>query len=184
CYNYHNPVLNMNQRGITRFFAIFLVLIAFAPSGVMAEGTHKYKGEKSVGLRAGFTSRNTTATAGLYFSYRFSEYFRVSPKIDYAFQHYGTDSFAFNFDTEYPVALGTSGRVNFYPIAGINYSTFNIHYADFEDSSMRTNRFGLNLGAGLEGYATPTLRLALECKCLLIKQYTGAWVNISIGYRF
>ncbi len=147
------------------------------------------KGEKSVGLRAGFTTRNATATAGLYFSYRFSDHFRIAPKIDYAFQHNSTDAFAINFDTEYPIALGASRRVNFYPIAGLNFSTYNTHYTvenedESLDSSHRTNHLGINLGAGLEYFATPTLRLALESKCLFVKQYTGGWFSLSIGYRF
>lgn len=174
----------MNQRILTKIAVIVFALFFLQPNSISAQ-EHKYKGEKSVGVRAGFSSSNTTGTAGLYFSYRFSKYFRLSPKIDFAFQHYGTDSFSYNMDTEYPIALGSSGKVNFYPIAGINYSTFNTRSViDDVDSSERINRFGLNLGAGLESFVTPTLRLALESKCQLISHYTGAWVTVSIGYRF
>lgn len=168
---------------------IIAIFFACLPGEALA-----WWGEKSVGLRGGFTSRNTTATAGLYFSYRFSEHFRFAPKMDYAFQHHGTDAFAFNFDTEYPIMLDRGrGRVNFYPIAGLNYSTFTSHSAvedietlsdDSDDSSQRTNDFGLNLGAGIEYFATPTLRLYFESKCLLIRHFTGAWLTVGIGYRF
>ena len=75
-------------------------LCSLMPISTMAQ-----KGQTSVGLRGGFTTRNTTASAGLYLSYRFSEHFRMSPKIDYAFRHNGTDAFSFNFDTEMPIAL-------------------------------------------------------------------------------
>ncbi len=174
----------MNQRILTKIAVIVFAWVLLMPISTLAQ-EHKYKGEKSVGVRAGFSSSNTTGTAGLYFSYRFSKYFRLSPKIDFAFQHYGTDSFSYNLDTEYPVALGNSGKVNFYPIAGINYSTFNTHSVlDDVDSSERINKFGLNLGAGLESFVTPTLRLAMECKCQLISHYTGAWITVSIGYKF
>ena len=160
-------------------------LCSLMPISTMAQ-----KGQTSVGLRGGFTTRNTTASAGLYLSYRFSEHFRMSPKIDYAFRHNGTDAFSFNFDTEMPIALNAEKNVNFYPIAGLNYSTFSTHFqiTDNDESVMgiseRTNHFGLNLGAGIEYFATPTLRLALESKCLLMKQFTGGWFNISIGYVF
>lgn len=152
-----------------------------------AEAQHK--GQKSVGLRAGFTTRNTTATAGLYFSYRFSEHFRLAPKIDYAFPHYQTDAFSFDIDFESPFALSSTGKVNFYPIAGLNYSTFSRHLTDAEmedsdDTSQRSNEFGLSLGAGLEYFATPSLRLAVEGKGVLIKKYSGGWFNLSIGYVF
>lgn len=161
---------------------------------IMPVSADSQKGQKSVGLRGGFTTRNTTATAGLYFSYRFTEHFRLSPKVDYAFRHNGTDAFAFNIDAEMPISLNpATNRVNFYPIAGMNYSTFTNHAVvspiqpladEYDDSSDRVNRFGLNIGAGLEFFATPTLRLAIEGKCTLIKQYTGGWFNLSIGYVF
>lgn len=178
---------------ITSVFALIAILSASAQSG---------PGSKSVGLRGGFTTRNTTASAGLYFSYQFTEHFRFAPKVDYAFRHKGVDAFSFNFDTEMPIALSPSGRVNFYPIAGLNYTTLTSHEGlqdivapmllaedsdtdiSSDDSSQRVNRFGLNLGAGLEYFATPSLRLALEAKCQLIKQYTGGWFTISIGYMF
>lgn len=155
------------------------------------------KGEKSVGLRGGFTTRNTTATAGLYFSYRFSEHFRFAPKVDYAFRHKGVDGFSFNFDCESPIALGQpENKVNFYPILGLNYSTITSRTIietpqnndqeteQSDDSSQRTGRFGLNTGAGIEYFATPTLRLALEGKCQFVKSNTGGWFTLSIGYVF
>lgn len=181
----------MKKAFLTVLVCIFSIASVAVPQQAAAQS---YKGQKSVGLRGGFTTRNTTASAGLYFSYRFSEHFRFAPKVDYAFRHHGTDAFSFNFDCEMPISLdGITGRVNFYPIAGLNYSTFTSRSATeefislsdtYNDSSQRSNRFGMNLGAGIEFFATPTLRLAFEGKCTLIKQYTGGWFNISIGYVF
>ncbi len=172
----------MKQRIISAIVAALSICCLAIPTQVMAQ-----RGEKSVGLRGGFTTRNTTASAGLYFSYRFSQHFRFAPKMDYAFRNNDTDAFSFNFDTEYPIALNSTGNVNFYPIAGLNYTTFNIHSFDPEnsiDSSERLNHFGLNVGVGIEYFATPTLRLAFESKCQFVKQNTGGWFNICIGYRF
>jgi len=171
---------------------IFAVITLILCSLTVNAGEHT--GQKSVGLRGGFTTRNTTATAGLYFSYRFTEHFRLTPKMDYVFRHHGTDAFSFNFDSEMPISLSpASDKVTFYPIAGINYTTLTNHTSSndpvqfsesSDDSSQRVSRFGLNLGAGIEYFATPTLRLAFEGKCSLIKQYTGGYFNISIGYVF
>ncbi|MCM1293387.1 MAG: hypothetical protein NC111_06045 [Bacteroides sp.] len=176
--------------------AFFLIAIAILSSTTaFAESPNSFKGQKSVGLRGGFTTRNTTASAGLYFSYRFTEHFRFAPKIDYAFRHKDVDAFSFNFDAEMPIALdAATNRVNFYPIAGLNYTTATSHAAKMvaqraavdtsDDSSQRYNRFGLNLGAGIEYFASPTLRLAFEAKCQLLKQMTGGWLIVSIGYVF
>lgn len=162
------------------------VSVLFIPSAGLAQ----HKGEKSVGLRGGFTTRNTTATAGLYFSYRFSEHFRFAPKMDYAFRHHDTDAFSFDFDAEIPISISSADNVNFYPIAGLNYSTFSSHFSpvgqrtESDDTSQRTNEFGLSVGAGLEYFATPTLRLAVEAKGVLVKKYSGGWFTASIGYKF
>lgn len=147
------------------------------------------KGEKSVGLRAGYTTRNYTAATGLYLSYRFSEHFRLAPKIDYAFPHHSIDAFSFDVDCEMPISLSTSGKVNLYPIAGLNYSTFSHHRIKSEsepsdDTSQRTNEFGISLGAGVEYFASPSLRLSVEGKGMLIKKYSGGWFSLSIGYLF
>ncbi len=176
-----------------RFHSTIIAVITLILCSLTANAG-EHTGQKSVGLRGGFTTRNTTATAGLYFSYRVSEHFRLAPKMDYVFRHHGTDAFSFNFDAEMPISLSPANdKVLFYPIAGINYTTMSSHTSSndpllpsdvSDDSSQRVNRFGLNLGAGIEYFATPTLRLALEGKCSLIKQYTGGYFTISIGYVF
>lgn len=172
---------------ITNIYRIITVVLFLAVTTSVAAVSHK--GETSVGLRGGFTTRNTTATAGLYLSYRFTEHFRLSPKLDYAFPHHDIDAFSFDIDCEMPISLSAADKVNFYPIAGINYSTYSYHIEKGEDSSseetsQRRNDFGLSFGAGLEYFATPTLRLAIESKGVVIKRFSGGWFTLSIGYRF
>lgn len=174
------------------FSPVIISLVAFLSLSLSANA-EGLTGQKSVGLRAGFTSRNTTATAGLYFSYRFTDHFRFAPKVDYAFRHNKVDAFSFNFDAEMPISIGyTPNKVNFYPIAGLNFTTSTSHQASSvmawpesgDDSSDRNNRFGLNLGAGIEYFATPTLRLAFEAKGQMVKQFSGTWLTATIGYVF
>lgn len=172
----------MNRR-IYTILALLISLFAF-PTDVFSQ-----KGQTSVGLRGGFTSRNTTGTAGLYLSYQFTEHFRLAPKVDYAFRHNKIDAFSFNADAESPFAIDPESKWFVYTILGLNYSTFSTHFQVTEndisdDSSERTNHFGLNIGAGLEYHPTATLRLAFESKCTLVKQNTGAWLTLSIGYLF
>ncbi|MDE6323670.1 MAG: porin family protein [Paramuribaculum sp.] len=167
----------------------FSVLLAISLCGTLSHAASLYKGEKSVGLRGGFTTRNTTETAGLYFSYRFSDHFRISPKLDYAFRHKDIDAFSIDFDVEIPFSISTSGRTNIYPIAGLNYSSFSRHLSSnhpdkSDNSSQRESGLGLSLGAGVEYFATPSLRLAFEGKGILIRKYSGGWFNLSIGYVF
>lgn len=176
------------KRNYIRFITVIIAsVICCNPLDAFCD---EYRGEKSVGLRGGFTTVNTTATAGLYFSYRFSKYLRFSPKMEYAFRHNSSDAFSFNFDCEMPLSISSTQRVNVYPIVGLNYTTISTKYHYMidenrsDDSSDRSNNFGLNVGGGIEFFATPTLRLAFESKCLVIKKNTGGWFSVSVGYRF
>lgn len=166
-----------------------LVVLAIAASTCLTPVCAQHKGEKSVGLRGGFTTRNTTATAGLYFSYRFKEHFRVSPKLDYAFPHHDADAFLFDIDFEMPYSLSADDKWSIYPLAGLNYSTYSTHVKlvgldETQETSQRSNEFGLAIGSGLEFRPTATLRLALEAKGIVIRKYTGGLFNLSIGYVF
>lgn len=177
-------ISSLMKRQISIAFCLIALMAFIFPTEVFSQ-----KGQTSVGLRGGFTSRNTTGTAGLYLSYQFTDHFRLAPKVDYAFRHNKIDAFSFNADAECPIALNADKNLYFYPIAGLNYSTYSTHFQVTEndisdDSSERTNNFGLNLGAGLEYRPTATMRLAFESKCTLVKQNTGAWLTLSIGYLF
>ena len=72
--------------------------------------------EKTAGLLGGYTTRNSTAVAGIYFSYRFAPYYRVQPSIEYYFRKDGVDGFSFNIDNQFPIAIGAQKRCNFYPL--------------------------------------------------------------------
>lgn len=170
-----------------RLITAALLSISFLPASVMAS-----EHEKTAGLLGGYTTRNSTAVAGIYFSYRFAPYYRVQPSIEYYFRKDGVDGFSFNIDNQFPIAIGAQKRCNFYPLAGFSYSTYsrflslaeNKSTNTGEDTSRRTNRLGLNAGAGMEWFITPNMRLAVEAKCKLMNNYTGGVFSAAIGYIF
>lgn len=174
--------MNLRTCVISALSIIFLLNMSFAGYGQNIS-------KASVGIRGGYTTRNNTATTGLYLSYRFSEHFRLSPKLDYAFPHDKCDGFSINLDTEYPLSLSQTGRVKLYPIAGLNWSTYTERadeggiLKETKDTH-RLNQFGINVGAGLEYCPTPTLRMAVEAKGLMIRKNTGGWFSATIGYNF
>ena len=141
------------------------------------------KGEKTFGIKTGYITRNKSALAGIEFSYRFSKHFMLNPNIDYAFRNNNIDAFLFNIDTAYPIAIG-SPRAEIYPIAGLNYSSWNSRVPDEEDSSVRTSRFGLNAGIGFIYKVTPTLRLNASARFTAVKRVSTGLFNIGIGYCF
>lgn len=145
------------------------------------------KGEKSVGLRGGYTTSNESAIAGLYFQYSFSDRFRIAPDIDYSFRNNGTDAISLNLNAHVPFSLA-AGRAAFYPLAGLNYTSWNIHkrleIEDNDDAKSRIDRLGFNIGAGFEYYVKPTLKLGFEGKYRWTKDYDSGVFNLSIGYVF
>lgn len=173
---------------IKRIIAAILATISIATIVPDSAFAMDHKGEKSVGIRGGYTSKNRSATAGLYFQYSFNKSFRISPNLDYTFRHNGIDAYSINLNCHMPIAL-RSERIRAYPLAGLNYTSWNQinnadSYSSIDDSSTRTSRLGANMGAGIEYYATSTMKLALEAKYLLAKNYSSAIISLSIGYVF
>lgn len=155
---------------------------------VAAEGQSR-KGQKSVGLRGGYVTRNESAAAGLYFQYSFSDWFRLSPNIDYVFRNNNQDAFSFNFNAQFPLSVAHSEKCYIYPLAGLSYVAWSRHHDDpdldnNDDVTTRDSRFGLNAGAGVEYFVTPTLKLGLEGRFQLVKHHNSGYFTLGIGYVF
>lgn len=165
---------------------IKLIITAIAIALIFGIAQSACAGEKSIGLRGGYSTRHSTPVAGLVFQYQFSKHFEVSPSIDYFIRNKGADALALNADVHFPFAIAPASRTGIYPLAGINYTSWNHHIGaiDTDDVSTRLNRLGLNLGGGLRLYATPTLKLSLEAKATILKQCTTGTFTLSIGYVF
>lgn len=163
---------------------IVAVIMAMSPS----TAAQAVKGEKSVGPRIGYISENNSATAGLFFQYAFSSHFRLAPEIGYVFRHDRKDAFMFDINAHFPFGF-TGEKVAFYPLAGLNYSSWNCHFdrEEFDkikDVSTRKSRFGMNFGAGFDLRCSETLKLSLEAKYLLIKEFSCAQIGVGISYVF
>lgn len=164
---------------------MLVMLIATA----LSAGAQNEKGQKTFGLQGGYVTRNTSGAAGLEFTYSFSNHFRLAPSIDYIFSHNSTDGLIFNIDYQGPYSLNASKTVNIFPIAGICYSSWhkkekNVPGDTSDDVSTRRNRFGINLGAGIEYYATPSLKLSLKGKFNWVKSANTGLFYVGISYVF
>lgn len=161
--------------------------VATAPCASAEGNPRKYRGEKTVGLAAGYHSYNHSGAAGLLFTYRFSEHFRLAPSAEYVFRHHNQDALVINLNAEVPFQVHP--RCDIFPYAGINYSSWNRHGAlrhtdDNHDVGNRTSRLGLNAGAGVNFHASTSMRLGLVAGYAFVKDYGGALVMVSIGYSF
>lgn len=161
---------------------IFLLLITFLllPTTVVSA-------EKAFGPSVGWESRNNSISVGLNFQYGFSSKFRINPQVGMVFRHNDKDAFFMNLNAHFPMTF-RNGKGAFYPLAGLNFSSWNIHGkpADnlAEDVTTHRSRIGLNVGAGTEVYCSPTMKLFWEARYILIKTYPGANISMGIAYRF
>ena len=144
------------------------------------------KGDTSLGPKAGYISKNRSALAGLVFQHSFSDHFRISPEISYAFRSNDLDAFIIDVNAHVPFAF-QGGKAGFYPLAGLTFNSWNLHtppMPDDVDVSTHANRWGLNFGAGLELRCNESLKLTIEGRYCLIKDYANAQVTAGIAYVF
>lgn len=144
------------------------------------------RGEKSLGLRAGYNTRNESPVTGLYFQYAFSRHFRLAPNIDYVYRHHGTDAYSANVNAQFPIIYDHNDRFGVYPFTGVNFISWNhrLNNTDGQETSSRVSRLGLNFGVGVEFYCTKSLKIHAEGKFNLVESYSSGVFTIGIGYVF
>jgi len=145
------------------------------------------KGEKSLGPKIGYASRNSSAVAGLVFQYTFSQHLRIAPEIGCVFRHKNQDAFLADINFHVPFGLLDTDKVALYPLAGLAFNSWALHGHDSVedvDVTSHVNRFGLNLGAGFDLRCSSTLKLNLEAKYTLVKSYSSAYITLGISYVF
>ena len=144
------------------------------------------RGEKMIGVKAGYVTRNESAIAGLSFRYAVSPWVRLVPEVACVFRHHNDDAFIFDINAQVPFSFGTS-KVDLYPLAGVTFNSWTRHYTEpvmDDDVSRRISRFGANLGAGFDLRCTPSLNFGIEAKYTFVKSFTSAYVTASLSYVF
>ncbi len=139
----------------------------------------------TIGIESGYVSRNTSAYAGVYMRYQFSDFFALKPHVDFVIRNKEQDAFIVNFDGQFSLPIHAE-KLNVYGIAGIGFSSWNIKELNDEGEldMRRHGGIGFDLGAGVGYNVSSSLRLALEAKANMVKHYTTALVGVSIGYNF
>lgn len=169
----------------------FIKLIALTLCLLITENAvaQMHKGDKSFGPKLGYVSKNTSLFAGLDFQYAFSDWLRVAPEVGAAVRHNNRDAFTAGLNIMFPLNL-SNDRVALYPLAGIAFNSWATHFGKdnygviSDDSTLRLSRFGMNLGAGFEYYVKPSMRIAIEAKYTLIKEFSALYATASVAYVF
>lgn len=183
---------------MTKSKFIGLLLVAAMSVCAFGKAEASNKGEKTFGIHTGYISRNISGDVGLFFQYAFSKNFRLQPSADLVFRHNDRDAFLVDLNAQFPIGVNDD-NFSLYPFAGLNFSSWNHHYraltepvetedgiiGPFEvEKSSRTNRFGVNLGAGFDLKITSTLKVSIEATYTFVKSNSGLRVLAGIGYVF
>ncbi len=160
------------------------ILMAISVIGASAQVT---TGDKAFGPKLGYVSHNSSAVAGLAFQYVVTHHVRLSPEIGCAFRNNGEDAFLLDMNVHMPFLLVDAGNADIYPLAGLAFNSWSDHAkspVDNVDVTSHTNRFGLNLGAGVDLRCSPTLKVNIEAKYTLVKSFSSAYLTAGISYIF
>ncbi len=173
-----------------KLLALLLTIITFASNSPLSAESPSLP-RKTLGILAGYDTRNKSAEAGIFFQYRASKLLRIAPDLTYIARRKGTDALALNLNVHFPFAVSRTGRVNVYPLVGINYTSWNFHPGsemrsgtDDDDVTRRDNKLGLNLGGGMDVLITSTLKLRFEGKWVGAKRASTGDFAVGIGYAF
>lgn len=165
-------------------------IIAVAFIAIAALGASAQKGESCFGLQTGFTSNNRSAIAGLFYQYGLSSHLRIAPEMGCVFRHHDKDAFTVDLNCHVPLAI-TSSNAQLYPLAGLNFSSWNHHHIHveagddgYDDVSTRKNKLGVNVGAGFQLMASAALKLKVEAKYTITTHYSTFVLGVGIGYVF
>lgn len=129
-----------------------------------------------LGISGGYATHNHSGYAGVYFQYTFKPHIRIAPEIDYVFRNHESSAVKIDCDMQFPFRL-TRG-FNIYPLAGLTFNAWN------NVNSRSECRFGADVGAGFDLYMTGNLKIDIQAKYSFLKDVSGAYVGLGIGYVF
>lgn len=144
------------------------------------------RGEKMLGVKAGYASTNESAVAGLMFRYAVSPWVRIVPEVGCVFRHHNEDAILVDLNAQVPFSFGSS-KVDLYPLAGLAFNSWSSHIDmpdEHDDVTKRYTRLGANLGAGFDLRCTSTLNIGIEAKYTFVKNFSSMYVTASVSYVF
>ncbi len=167
---------------LKKLLSALLLLIAAIPC-VTAQ---MQRGEKALGVKAGYISHNSSAVAGITFQYALSSHVRIAPEIGGAFRHDNEDALLIDLNVHTPFDV-SEGRAALYPLAGVTFNSWgkhNVPTVDGGKATVHTSRFGANIGAGFDLRCSSTIKFNIEAKYSFIKSYSGVFITAGLSYVF
>lgn len=159
------------------------IALVMTISAISVANAQVVKDELSFGGKLGYVTENESASLSAFFQYAFSSRFRIAPEIGYIIRNNDKQALTVDFNAHLPLDF-TGEQVAFYPLAGLNFSSWECHYLNEKSGkdSHSFNRVGLNLGAGFELRCSSKIKLLIEAKYCIVKNFSSAQIAAGVSY--
>lgn len=148
----------------------------------------KQQGQSSIGFNLGYAFDSENVLLGLDYRYSITDEIRINPGVSHLIKKDGINAWMIDLNLNYLINLNE--MVAFYPIAGLSLDFWKLdakldlgNFGKYGISE-NFNRFGVNLGLGIELYATEEMTLGIETKYNLVKDIDQAILALRVGYVF
>lgn len=157
-------------------FLISGIVICFAVI-IFSNNCYSQRGQKSIGFIGGYATYNESGYANVYFQYTLSSHFRLSSDLGYIFKNNDLSGFNFNIDAHFPFKIYKG--INIYPFGGLTFNNWK-----HEPINNSVNKFGINIGGGIDIYFTSNLKIFVQGKYSFMDKTDGGFVGAGVGYVF
>ena len=100
---------------------------------------------------------------------------RIAPELGCVFRNDGKSAFIMSADMHFPFSIARGVQV--YPLAGLTFNNWSY-------SGGSSARLGGDVGAGFDINMTQQIKLTVQGKYSLMKDYSGGFIGMGIGYNF
>ncbi len=164
-------------------------------------GAFAQKGETAVGVGVAYGTESSVGI-GVKGQYNVIDHIRLEAGFDYYFKNSGMSMWDINVNAHYLFSVACGGKLKVYPLLGLSYSNWKTGVGDigeynwnwdsawddddddYDEGSDHLNRFGVNIGAGLEYDINKHFAVNLEVKGQCLKDFSQFLVGIGATYKF
>ncbi|MGM9803785.1 MAG: outer membrane beta-barrel protein [Muribaculaceae bacterium] len=142
------------------------------------------QGLGSLGANFLYGSKFDQVGLGVSYKVNLTENFRIAPEMQYFFSNKNMKTWDANANIEYVSTLFDD--LKFYPLVGFTYShwTQEVKVVHVDKAVNTWDRFGVNIGGGIEYNFTDEIALVAELRGQLIKSYSQCVLSIGVKYNF
>ena len=159
-------------------------LFLAAVLAICGAATAMASGMGSLGANFLYGSKFDQVGLGVSYKVNLTDNFRVAPEMQYFFSNNGMKAWDANANIEMVTTLFDD--LKFYPLVGFTYShwTQSVPVTGVDKAVNTWDRFGVNVGGGLEYNFNSQVAAVFEVRGQLIKDFSQCVLNIGLKYSF